>query len=98
MSDLAALLAAVRAAPALPGARCRGRHHLFDEAAPGEDEDTVDQRHAQALQLCAACPALTRCADWFDSLPRSQRPTGVVAGRLNIARPRRKPRQRKATA
>ena len=32
MSQLDALLAAIGAAPVLPGARCRGRHHLFDEA------------------------------------------------------------------
>ena len=43
------LLAAVGAAPALPGARCRGKHHLFDEQGTHEDPDTADQRHTQAL-------------------------------------------------
>jgi hypothetical protein len=37
MSQLADLLQAVGAAPCLPGARCRGRHALFDPAAACED-------------------------------------------------------------
>ncbi len=82
MSQLDALLAAIGAAPVIPGARCRGRHHLFDEAMPGEDPDTVAARHAQALGLCSHCPALDRCADWFDSLPKRKRPLGVCAGQV----------------
>lgn len=84
------LFDAIGLAPSLPGARCRGRHRLFDEAQPGED---ADYRHSQALALCGTCPALTRCEQWFDDLPRSRRPAGVVAGQLNrpkaVGRPRR---------
>ena len=74
------LLAALAGAPALPGARCRGRPHLFDPARPAEAEASVADRHRQALALCAACPSLRRCAAWLDSLPPSKRPAGVVAG------------------
>ncbi len=31
------LFDAVGLAPSLPGAKCRGRHSLFDDAATGED-------------------------------------------------------------
>jgi len=51
-----AILAAVGAAPALPGAKCKNRSSLFDPAAKGEDPETVSQRHAQALGLCEHCP------------------------------------------
>jgi hypothetical protein len=54
---------------ALPGAKCRHKHHLFDGAEPGEDPDSAAARHNQALGLCHHCPALDRCRDWFDSLP-----------------------------
>lgn len=78
--QLSALLAAVGCAPALPGARCRGRHRLFDEQGKHEAPETAAQRHAQAVGLCTHCPALTACKQWFDSLPTSKRPAGVVAG------------------
>jgi WhiB family redox-sensing transcriptional regulator len=82
MNQLDALLDAVGAAPCLPGARCRGRHTLFDPPAPGENPDTVASRHAQALGLCSRCPALSRCGDWLESLPPRKRPHGVVAGNV----------------
>lgn len=75
-----ALLDALSAAPVLPGAKCRGRSHLFDDAGPDESENTVQARQAQALSLCSYCPALQPCREWFDSLKPSKRPAGVVAG------------------
>jgi hypothetical protein len=86
MSQLDNLLDAVGAAPCLPGARCRGRHHLFDPAAAGEFPETVAQRHAQALGLCSHCPSLDRCRSWLDGLPRRHRPFGVVAGIVREAK------------
>lgn len=86
------LLAALAGAPALPGARCRGRHHLFDEAGPDEPAEVVEQRHAQAVGLCQHCTALASCTQWFDSLPRTQRPSGVIAGQINEPR-RGRPRK-----
>jgi hypothetical protein len=74
------ILAAVGAAPALPGAKCRGRHHLFDPAGLSEDPNTVAARHALALSLCEHCPALARCEAWLESLPPRRRPHGVIAG------------------
>jgi hypothetical protein len=74
------LIAQLAGAPSLPGARCRGRSHLFDARADREPAPVVEQRHAQAVGLCTRCPALVRCRDWVDSLPVKKRPPGVVAG------------------
>ena len=69
-------------APSLPGAKCRGRAHMFDGPDGREAPETTAQRHAQATLLCLAgpCPALGRCPDWMDSLKPSKRPSGVVCG------------------
>jgi WhiB family transcriptional regulator, redox-sensing transcriptional regulator len=73
------LYAALTAIPRLPGAACRGRHHLFDPAdTTNPDHDNLQ---AQALALCRQCPALAGCTAWFESLPKRHRPSGVVAGR-----------------
>jgi len=70
--------------PSLPGAKCRGRHSLFDEARRGEAPETVDQRHAQALTLCLrGCPALAACQQWYAGLKPSKRPPGVIAGQIH---------------
>lgn len=81
MTIVGSLFAAL-GCPALPGAKCRGRHRLFDPARKGERAEVVAQRHAQAVQLCAGCPSLDRCRTWVDGLKPSRRPTGVVAGRI----------------
>lgn len=85
-NDLVVLLAG---APSLPGANCRNRSALFDDAATGEPDHTVHQRHTQALSLCGQCPALDRCSDWLDGLPRVKQPYGVIAGRVRSHRPGR---------
>jgi hypothetical protein len=74
--------ALAQAIPELPGARCRGRHELFDLAPPWEDDDTRRYRTDAAKRLCGACPALIACGTWFDGLEPSDRPSGVIAGRL----------------
>jgi WhiB family redox-sensing transcriptional regulator len=76
------LMASLAGAPALVGARCRGKGHLFDGASPGERAEVVAARHNQAVGLCQHCPALDRCRTWVDGLPRSKRPEGVVAGKI----------------
>ncbi len=81
------LFAAIGVAPALPGARCRGRHALFDEAGKDESPEVVQQRHTQALGLCAGCTALASCSAWFDTLPKEKRPLGVIAGKVQSTRP-----------
>jgi WhiB family redox-sensing transcriptional regulator len=67
---------AVGAAPALPGARCRGRSELFDA------ESVDDERTDYAITVCNRCPALAACREWVASLPPGKRPIGVVAGRV----------------
>ena len=80
------LIATLRGIPALPGAKCRGRSHLFDTPAPGEQPEVTELRHTQAIGLCLHCPALERCRDWVDGLKPSRRPLGVVAGTVNQPR------------
>jgi WhiB family redox-sensing transcriptional regulator len=82
MIQLDTLLMTIAGAPALPGARCRGRHHLFDEQNGSESSETAAARHRQALGLCQHCPALTACRAWLDTLPARKRPQGVVAGTI----------------
>ncbi len=90
--QLANLLGAISAAPNLPGAKCAGRHDLFDESGKNEDAEVVRQRHTQAAALCHTCPALAGCRAWYDSLSRWRRPPGVVAGHkpliIRTGRPR----------
>jgi hypothetical protein len=76
------LFAALRGFPALPGAACRGKHHLFDEVI-GPDRDRIQ---AEALRICAACEELLPCRRWLMSLPRRERPYGVVAGQVRTPR------------
>jgi WhiB family redox-sensing transcriptional regulator len=96
VSDFDILLAAIAGAPALVGARCRGKAHLFDGAQPGEKPEVVAQRHNQALGFCGRCEAAERCRDYFNGLPRRKRPTGVVAGQVH--QPARPGRPRKAAS
>ncbi|BBZ60140.1 hypothetical protein [Mycolicibacterium monacense] len=86
MNPLEELLASLAGVPHLPGARCRGRHRLFDPPAPDADPEDADHAQQIALRLCRDCPALAGCAVWFDTLPARQRPQGVVAGRINQPR------------
>ncbi len=86
------LLAALGAVPALPGARCRNRHELFDLAGPDADPDNREYAQNAALALCRTCPALAGCQQWFDGLKPSQRPIGVTAGRV-VAEPRQRKRR-----
>lgn len=76
------MFASLLGAPALPGAKCRGRPYLFDEPHPGEEPGDTDYRQGHALRLCRTCPALSSCSEWFDALKPSQRPPGVMAGRV----------------
>ena len=91
MTSLDSLLGALLGAPALPGAKCRRRHRLFDEPAPNEPAEQVRQRHAMALRLCDSCPARLPCQDWVDNrLTARTRPYGVIAGRVRVRNPRKK--------
>lgn len=85
------LLLSLAGAPALPGARCRGKPHLFDPPTHGESSETAAARHFQALGLCSRCPALNQCRAWIASLPKGQRPKGVVAGKVSTGQHARPP-------
>jgi hypothetical protein len=71
VADLLAALA--RGVPSMPEAACKGREAEYDAART--DRYAVPA----ALQICASCPVLSRCADWASTLPRSQR-IGVLGG------------------
>jgi hypothetical protein len=74
-----ALFDALGAIPRLPGARCAGRHELFDPRDPSDPD--CEGVEAAAIAECELCNALHSCRAWVESLPVSLRPTGVVAGR-----------------
>lgn len=97
MTVLSSLLDELAVAPSLPGARCAGRHELYDATAEGSTNGPagaaeVAAARTQALRLCAGCPELAPCGAWLDTLRPKDRPLGVVAGRLITSRaPRRNP-------
>jgi hypothetical protein len=82
MNNWAGLAAAMSGAPELPGARCMGKAEWFDPAEPYEDPEDVRYRHDYATRICESCPALSPCGEWLRSLKPSNRPVGVVAGKL----------------
>lgn len=96
MTDWHNLAAALHGIPDLDDAACVGMWAAFDPAEPDENTDDIEYRHNAALALCKACPALPDCSAWFDSLKPSQRPPGVVAGRVTA--PRRPGRPRRAAS
>ena len=84
--DLDGILGALIGAPQLPGAKCVGRHQLFDPPADHEPAEHVAARHDAAIRLCRSCDALADCESWLDSLTPSRKPPGVTAGRIHIHR------------
>lgn len=72
----------LRGVAMLPGAKCRGRHHLFDPAGRHECDEVVAARHDQAIGLCQTCPVLDACRQWIERTPSRHRPAGVVAGQI----------------
>lgn len=81
-ADLSRVLGAL---PDLAGALCVGRSGLFDSPEPGADRELAEYQKARALSLCARCPVLDACTEWLNSLPKSKRPSGIVAGRTRNA-------------
>ena len=77
-------------APNMPDAACKGQD-MHDEHRPGELDAT--ERHAAAITVCNSCTELQKCREWVEGLRPSQRPTGVVAGKLYTT-----PRIRKRSA
>ena len=75
---LADLLGAIAAAPNLHGAACREHPEVFT-ATMGKAAGRPGV-YARAIAMCQACPALAACTTWVDSLPASDRPTGVTGG------------------
>ena len=90
MNRFEELLSAMAKVPILRGARCRGRHELFDPKGCDEPDDVAQARNAQALRICQSCPALQPCSAWFESLPAKARPLGVIAGRIITQRKERR--------
>lgn len=80
------LSAILRDTPKLDGL-CKDRSALFDPAEPFEDSDDVSHRHEAARRLCENCGCRAACRNWVDSLGPSQRPAGVIAGRVSEAKP-----------
>lgn len=79
-ATLTGLLAELRGAPALDGAACTGRGHLFDDRQTEETIGTWRHRASHATSICRSCPVLASCREWLESLAPDRRPHGVVAG------------------
>lgn len=84
MTAAESFFGALLGAPDLQGAVCKGCSETW---CPGEDVDpeTAAEREQLALKGCQQCPVLPQCEEYLTSLPPSQRPPGVVAGRVNGA-------------
>ena len=80
------LIATLAGAPALVGARCRGKGHLFDLATTGEAPEVVAARHKPGRWALSALPCTGAVPDMVDGLPRSKRPEGVIAGRRPMSK------------
>jgi len=76
------LVDALGLAPSLDGALCRGRSTAFDEPPPEADEDVAIDLVVAAMVICDRCPAREACTRWLEGLAPTQRPAGVVAGRV----------------
>lgn len=80
------LIAILQGTPLLQGARCRIRPEVFDATHPIGQGASSTRHHldarAAAVAECERCPALPACRSWLESLPASQRPSGIVAGQL----------------
>ncbi len=59
-----------------------GRDHreLFDRTV-ARGRGVIAARR-DAIEICAGCPVLARCAAWVATLEPSERPRGVVAGQV----------------
>jgi hypothetical protein len=85
------LLAALAGVPNLPQAACRGEHSLFESPDPLDIDD--------AIAICARCPALDACQQWYASLAPRHRPTeSTVAGQYRPAPRQKKPRKETTAA
>lgn len=91
MSPIESILDALRrSTPDLPGALCRGsRGWDWDhDGDPPEEPEFRDARLARAAFTCRhRCPVLEGCRAYLESLPRAEKPTGAMAGRIIPGRP-----------
>ena len=72
------LLHTLRDTPNLPGAACVTHRDIFDACT--DRRARTAYRHA--IDICVGCPVLAQCSAWISSLPPSQRPFEVTAGRI----------------
>lgn len=77
--------AAIRTAPDLAGAACKGSTDWdWDVREAPEPAADRDARLDRAAAMCAGCPALAGCRAYRDALPERDRPPGVMAGQLTV--------------
>jgi hypothetical protein len=72
------LLHTLGTTPDLPGAACVEHRDIFDACT--DRRARTSYRHA--IHICTGCPVLGACSAWITSLPLSERPFGVTAGRI----------------
>jgi hypothetical protein len=73
------LLHTLAGTPNLPGAACVTHRDIFDACT----HRGAHRIYRHAIDICAGCPVLAQCSAWITSLPLSQRPFGVTAGRIH---------------
>ena len=76
-----------RARRRLDLAACRGQWELFDSTRVRAGRHVLEQARAEALGICAQCPALAACGEWLESLPRppaAERCCGRPPHRLQV--------------
>lgn len=66
--------------PRLSGARCAGKHPLFDAEIDGETAEDRSDRLTWARQQCARCPVVSACRT---AGLEQEHPLGVWAGRVH---------------
>ncbi len=84
--SIAQLLGTVITTPDLPGAACVEHREIFDACTDRQAGRAYDGVYAQAIRVCAGCPALEDCRRWITGLPMNQRPHGVTAGLVRRSR------------
>jgi len=66
--------------PRLSGARCAGKHPLFDTEIVGESDEHRSSRLTWARQQCMQCPVQAACRT---AATEQDHPVGLWAGRVH---------------
>lgn len=81
------LLRELLAGPNLRGAACVDAQDIFDACTDKRASGQNGVRaYDRAIRVCASCPVLRQCRDFYGSLPIGALPYGVTAGLIRRCR------------